>query len=92
MKKDEVMIKREDVTTLRNDQGLGWKQTEGRRDNTGEETEDTGLSLSSHRKDRGRLLLRTKRALTWEKADRVLSSFVSDSLEFLHRFPTEIQK
>lgn len=36
------MVKREDVTTLKNDQVLGWKQTEGRRDDPGKEQKPWG--------------------------------------------------
>lgn len=49
MKNDEIMIKRKDATTLKHYQVLGWKYIEGKRGNTGEETEDTVLSSSSHK-------------------------------------------
>lgn len=45
MKKDEITVIRENITTLINDQVLGWKQTEGEGDNTGKTIEATELSI-----------------------------------------------
>lgn len=63
---------------------MGWKQTEEKGDNRGEETEDTGLSLSNHKK--------RDRVLILERVDTEFHPVLYLTLEFLHRFPTEIQE